>query len=422
MTLAQQNIIAEFKKINCYSSWESELRQRAIGQVSQHGLPHRKLEAWKYTSLSQLEEKKFHLTTPNHLSNFNLSELNLPDIPKIVYVDGFYSEKLSTHVDINVINLQQLLQTDATDLERYFNQTESPNEHGIADINSALFQDGIFLNVETNQKIDIALIFISTNETNHSMHHVRNIIRLGENSQAKLVEYHLSLNSGESYSSYIHEVFLAENSHCDWVQVQNLANEQIMLSETRVEQQKHSQFKHYNVDIGGRLSRHDLQINLNQPGSYCSLDGLYKIAQNQHIDNHTTINHRVSDTTSRQHYKGIIDGHAQAVFNGRVVVHKDAHRVSTKQYNPNILLSNHAEVDTKPQLEIYNDDVQATHGATVGQLDESAIFYLQSRGIDKTAAIELLLQGFVQEIIVQIPLPDWQEYILKHLLGYQQYA
>ena len=235
------------------------------------------------------------------------------------------------------------------------------------------------------------------------------------------MEYHRSLATKPQLVSTINEIFVEDNACCQWTRCQATDLQQTHITETRVEQQRDSQFSHINLDRGGRIGRHDLQVNLNQPGAACALYGLYDVAGMQHIDNHTTINHQVSDTTSFEHYKGIIDDAGRAVFNGRVVVHPNAQRVVTEQHNPNILLSKSAEVDTKPQLEISNDNVKASHGATVGQLDENAIFYLQSRGLDREKAITALLQGFNQEIIAKISLCEWQNMISRFFRGETTY-
>lgn len=418
MTATQQSIIDAHDTLTSHSPWESALRKTAIEHVKSHGLPHRKVEAWKYTSLFQLQTKSFSLATTNTISMSDLEKLNLPDTPRLVCVNGIFQSQLSTVTDtsISIRNIQDVIQTQPELLKPYFDQSQFANDIGFAQTNTALFQGGLFIQLPKNyQANEILLLCLTTEQPELSMYHARNIIVLDTGSQAQIIEYHLGLAGNEQLASTINEIFLAGNATCNWTRLQNLATTHNHISETRVEQQRDSQFKHINIDIGSKLSRHDLHINLNQPGAYCSLHGLYDLNNTQHIDNHTTINHHASDTTSFEHYKGIIDDEAHAVFNGRVIVHRDAVRISTEQHNPNILLSKRAEIDTKPQLEIYNDDVQASHGATVGQLDETAIFYLQSRGIEKNAAIEMLLQGFIQEIVAMVTDKSWQQYIMTCL-------
>ena len=225
------------------------------------------------------------------------------------------------------------------------------------------------------------------------------------------MEYHLGLTDVESLTSCVNEVYLNENSQCQVLRIQAAACTASHFTETRVEQARDSQFVHENFDIKGKQIRHDLQANLNEPGATVRLNGLYYAKDKQYVDSHTTINHVAPHTHSQEFYKGVIADQAHAVFNGRVIVHKNASKITTDQKNPNLLLSAKAEINTKPELEIYNDDVKAAHGATVAQLDEKALFYLMSRGIDADTAKSALLTGFVQEMIDTIPSPEWKAYL-----------
>lgn len=425
MSILQKSILNAHCHMETYSEWEAALRQKAVDHIQTVGLPHRQIEAWKYTPLHTLADQDFRLTKPNTVVASEMAALELPDIPRLVCVDGIIQTQLSTMTNnqIFICSLRHVMCHQPELLERYLNQTSSPNSIGFSETNTALFQDGLFIRIPENYQAEVILFLILTTASNvSSMHHLRNIIVAESGSNLSFLEYHLSFNEAACFTSCINEIFLNKNVRCDWVRHQQLGKQHYHMSETRVEQQQDSTFKHHNIDNGGRLVRHDLQVNLHEPGAKCSLFGLYELQEQQHVDNDTTVFHHASHTASFEHYKGIMHDQSHGVFNGRMVIQQDASRSSIEQKNSNLLLSKQAAIDTKPQLEIYNDDVKAKHGATIGQLDPIALFYLQSRGLDKATAINILLDGFRQEIIDLLPDPTWRTYVEKGFMKEPAYA
>ena len=414
MTVVQQSIIHAYTELTSHSAWETQWRQHALNQIQSQGLPQRSLEAWKYTHLTKLHSHTFSLAHHPAASPELLQRLSLPQTATLVFVDGRFQPHLSTvsEESFTIHSLGKLLQEDPEQLRPYLNQAISHNDISFAATNTALFQDGLFIQVPKQcTATPLVLLFLTTEQPTSSMHHVRNIIVVQEQAQANFFEYHLSLSSQPSFNTYVNEIFLQPHSHCDWLRLQALNAKQFHISETAVKQLHTSQFHHINIDYGSELSRHDIKIDLEQSGASCKLHGLYDAHDTQQLDNHTLINHLASHTTSYQYYKGVINDHARAVFNGRIIVHPHVQGASTEQRNPNLLLSANAEINTKPQLEIYNDQIKASHSATIGQLDENAIFYLQSRGMERHLAIQAIVQGFCKEIIQQIPHAEWQAYI-----------
>ena len=410
----QQTFVDAYNKIEPSTPWLQDLRREAMAKFCEQGLPNKKVEAWKYTNLLNLNKQNYTLNTDATFTAAQLAELNLPTGDKLICVNGKFDAELSScsQDKITFSSLSTAIQNQPGLIKPYLERAPSPNVRGFADINTALFQDGVVVHIRANHKAEpILLLCVYTSDVKHHMQHMRNIIICDANSEASLVEYHLGLTEVESLTSCVNEVYLKENSQCQVLRIQAAACTASHFTETRVEQARDSQFVHENFDIKGKQIRHDLQANLNEPGATVRLNGLYYATDKQYVDSHTTINHVAPHTHSQEFYKGVIADQAHAVFNGRVIVHKNASKITTDQKNPNLLLSAKAEINTKPELEIYNDDVKAAHGATVAQLDEKALFYLMSRGIDADTAKSALLTGFVQEMIDTIPSPEWKAYL-----------
>ena len=263
-----------------------------------------------------------------------------------------------------------------------------------------MHQDGAVILLDKNVKVEhpIELVFIH-HDDDKSMQHVRNLVIASENSQATLIEHHYALDESEYLKTIITEIDSGANSQLNYYKLQCENKNAHQLSQLDVHQHQDSHFNYMSLDIGGKLIRHDINIKLLSSNATCQLNGLYIAKSKQHIDNHTCIEHQSPYSTSMENFKGILDDKARAVFNGRVIVQEGAIKTNAQQNNANLLLSNDAEIDTKPQLEIFNDDVQCAHGATVGQLDEQALFYLCARGIDQQQAKTLLTFGFAKALI-----------------------
>jgi Fe-S cluster assembly protein SufD len=243
------------------------------------------------------------------------------------------------------------------------------------------------------------LIFISTGKDEPVVSHPRNLIVVGNGSQATIIESYVTLDRGVYFTNNVTEVFAGPNSFIDFYKLQRESEEAFHVDTLRVLQERDSSFSSQSIALGGALVRNNIDVTLRGEGAECTLNGLYVTKGRQHVDNHTMIDHAKSHCSSRQLYKGILDDQSTGVFNGKILVRKDAQKTNAKQTNKNLLLSKEALVNTKPELEIFADDVKCTHGATIGQLDEEAMFYLRSRGIDEAAARVLLTYAFANDLL-----------------------
>jgi len=299
-------------------------------------------------------------------------------------------------------------------LARYANY----EEHAFTALNTALMRDGAFVNIPDGKVVEepIHLLFLSIAGREPTVSHSRNLIVVGKNSQATIVESYVGLGDKVYFTNAVTEIVLGENSVVEHVRLQRESEKAFHISTLQVQQNRSSMFSGHSVSVGGALVRNDVNAVLDGEGVDCTLNGLYLVTGRQHVDNHTRIDHVKPHGTSRELYKGILDDESRGVFNGKVVVWKDAQKTDAKQTNKNMLLSEGAEINSKPQLEILADDVKCTHGTTVGQLEEEQLFYLRSRGLDREIAQGLLTQGFASETIGRIKIEAVRAGLEKILL------
>jgi len=259
-------------------------------------------------------------------------------------------------------------------------------------------------------------VFITTAALDGHAVHPRILVRAGDNSRATLVERYIALDDAVYFTNAVAEIQLGNNAALDYYRVQEECAKAFHIGGVHVHQGRDSRFFAHGVSLGNALLRNDIDVRLAAGGAHCELIGIYLAAGRQHVDIHTRIDHLQPHGTSNEFYKGIIDGRGRSVFNGKVIVHPDAQKTDARQVNNNLLLSADAEVDTKPQLEIYADDVQCSHGATVGQLDADALFFLRSRGVDEAAARHLLTHAFAAEIIERVEVPALRAYLDRAIM------
>jgi Fe-S cluster assembly protein SufD len=275
--------------------------------------------------------------------------------------------------------------------------------------------DGLFLYVPKNVKIEkpIQCLFISTQEFQDSMQHLRNLIIVEENSQVTLFETYVSETEKKYFNNIVTQIYLGNHSQINYYKYQQESENGYHIANTQIHQQANSCVNSFHFSLGSQLAREDLAVSLNQSGAECALYGLYLLDNRQHIDHHTRIDHHVSNCTSYELYKGILAAQSVGVFNGKIIVHPQAQRSNAQLVNQNLLLAKTAEINTKPELEIYADDVKCSHGATVGQIDDESLFYLRSRGIEEQTAQNILTYAFASEVINQIKDFKIKEYIIN---------
>jgi len=390
--------------------WLSGLRAEGFQRFSTEGFPTRKNEEWKYTSLKPIQNRRFRLLQEQEQVDltaygdvFGQGQLEL------VFVDGFFSPEHSKLSDLpaglTLCPLHQAISQDNDGLKEMLTRNWPNAKDSFTGLNTAFLRDGVFLHLADNTPCQplIHLVYIYTGQNPDMMVFPRNVIAIGRSSEISVLESHISRSYDAGYfSNNLTDIFIAENAQLDYYKAQVDSLAAFDISITRVHQAANSRLNSFCLTTGGALVRNNLSITLDGPGIESKLDGLYAIRGHQHVDNHTQVDHRQPNCTSSQLYKGILDGDARAVFNGKIFVRQAAQKTNAYQLNRNLLLSPSAEIDTKPQLEIYADDVKCTHGATIGQIDKNEIFYLQSRGLPRQLAINMLSHGFAQDVLNQI--------------------
>jgi len=398
-------------------SWLQNLRENSFVKFEQAGLPNIKQEEWKYTNVTPIAKADFApvlisngtaLTKDGALTPFIYQEAR---DSRLVFVNGMLRRDLSSLAalpdGVVAIDLREALrggEYEAT-LREYLEHPALAN--GFAALNTALFRSGLFLKIPRGAQVEapIHLLFVGESLIDSPAPAVfpRVLIVAEENSSATVIESYASSEEDTVYlTNAIVDLALADGARLEHYKIQRESMGAFHVATTRAELGPNASYNTTTINFGAALSRHDIRVQMDHEGGECSVDGLYMVDGNQHTDTHSVIDHRQPHCTSHQLYKGILDGKSRAVFNGRVFVRHGAQQTDARQTNKNLLLSTDARVDTKPQLEIFADDVKCTHGAAVGQIDEEEKFYLESRGINPALARNLLTYGFAEEVIEKI--------------------
>lgn len=402
-------------------------RQSAFDFFSKHGLPTRQLEDWKYTDLTPLNSHVFECSLKkDSLDKKSVSPFLLDaNYSSMIFINGHYYPDLSSlkqHSDkVLVSSLSSAIHYDPAAIETLLANDLPFSNATINALNAAFINDGCIIKLPDNEILDqpIQLLFIATSAHHvESMHHLRNYILMGKNTKASIIEHYVNLTDTPYLRTVRNDFILQENAAVQHIKLQQESHHAYHISTTHAHLQKNSCINSFYIDLGGKMVRNDFNALLDGEGASCTLKGIYLATGKQHIDNHSKIIHAKPHTNSDEYFKGIIHDRARAVFNGKVLVEKDAQKSCAHQRNKNLLLSDKAEIDTKPQLEIYADDVQCSHGATVGQLDEIALFYLQSRGIGREAAKTLLTYGFLKDLVNQIELAPLKQRLNELCIAY----
>lgn len=386
--------------------WLQQLRDQAKAQFERHGLPAKKVEDWKYTSLWQLSQEGFsHDANEVSLGKTELAHVAaLEDAYRFVIIDGRLNAVLS-EIDNLEAGLSIKPLAEALDqAENMLGDQIDLEKPGLNAINTMLMHDGLALHVEAGQKISkpIELLVISTAENPKLASHLRNLIQVDADAEVTLLEHYVSLAETAGFTDVVTEVKLAENARLNHFKLQHESLAHYHIATLASKQAAGSIWNTNNISLGGKLARNDIHSQLLGEEAHVTLDGLYLVTGDQHVDNHTRIDHAVPNTTSDEVYKGVLDGNSHAVFNGKVIVHQDAQKTDSSQSNKNLLLSRSCEIDTKPELEIYADDVKCAHGSTVGQIDEQHLFFLRARGLDEMTARSLLTYAFAVDVLQRI--------------------
>jgi Fe-S cluster assembly protein SufD len=411
------------------ASWLKLLRENAFERFEQLGFPTTSEEEWKYTNLAQLAKARYEPTLDVKNRAFGAGQL-APFAyaeaagSQLVFVNGIYSRELSSiealPVGVMALNLADALNGEHREIvrERLARQADY-NADGLAALNTAFISDGAFLFIPKGVRVEapVHLLFLSAPQDAQPASFPRVLIVAGSGSEATVIESYASVADEAYWTNAVVEMLLEDGARLEHYKVQRESPSAFHTATTQVELGRDSSFDTTTITLGAELSRHNVNVMMRARGAECRVDGLYMVGAGQHTDTHSLIDHAEPYCTSRQLYKGILDGKSRAVFNGKVFVHEGAIQTDAQQTNRNLLLSNEARVDTKPQLEIFADDVKCAHGATVGQLEEEELFYLISRGLRPELAQNLLTYGFAEEVINKIKIASIKEQLDEAVLN-----
>ena len=375
--------------------------------------PNRKDERWKYTPLRTLKKINFH----NQL-NFKTKHLSSLDLPKIeglviVLENGKFNSSLSNIIDLKEI---ELLFLSGADID---NNSQEPTQKGyFNNLNASFLTEKVVLKIKPNININEPINFVNIISDDNCISNTQFNIDVFENSKLHIRQYFLgSSNSKDGFINHRNEVTMKINSSLTIDKFQDL-NQNFNFCNEFIDQNQDSKFIMNTFSASGVILRNDVFNNVNGNNCHSELNGVFAPTEKQHFDNHTTINHFVADCKSFENYKGVIKESGVGVFNGKVIVHQDAQKIEAFQKNNNILLDDESKIYSKPELEIYADDVRCSHGSTTGRFDEEALFYLRSRGISVKKSLELMTLGFINEVIEKSNDSEYNEFILKRLLKY----
>ncbi len=402
-----------------HESWVRVMRKNALGNFFRLGVPTTGNEDWKYTDIKKYSarlaasaaEKTVEEISVEALAEFYFGEM---DCHRVVIVDGRVSSELSSlkalTAGVRVESMARMLAEEPHLLEPYLHDQHLSGS--FAELNAAMMHDGVYIDIPDGVVVErpIHLLFLSHQRSEDSSH-IRNLIVAGEYGQATVIEHFVSMDGSRALINAATDVELHAGARLEHYKLQQSDINEVNIGSIRVHQHRDSYYHSHSVAFGAALSRRDIHVEMNGEGAECALNGLYLVGGRQHVDHHTRIDHIRPHCRSRESYKGVVDGRARAVFNGKVVVHKGADQTDSAQSNANLLLSDKAEVDTKPDLEIHADDVKCAHGATVGQLDMNQLFYLRSRGLGEEEARNVLMFAFADEVLAEIKQPEIRRYL-----------
>jgi Fe-S cluster assembly protein SufD len=411
--------------------WLDRLRRAAADRFATTGFPSSRDEEWRFTPLGPIAKPAWkEAASPSRISLEELTPylFGHPEWTRLVFVNGFYQPELSSNGSgaggLLVGSLGDALRDGTLD-GRHFGQLAPVESNPFSALNSARFRDGGFVQVPAGSHLEhpIHLVFVATEEAEHCAIQPRSLILVGAGARASVIESYVTVGTvGGYWTNAVTEVVAGAGCWVEHTRIQRESERAYHIGGTFVAQARDSHYRSFTLAMGGALARHNLQAGLNDENVETLLYGLYLTRGGQLVDNHTAIHHDQPNCRSWEVYKGILDDHSRAVFNGKVFVRPEAQKTDAKQTNRNLLLSDAARVDTKPQLEIFADDVKCTHGATVGRLDDIALFYAQSRGVPAREAERLLTYAFAAEVIGEVALEPVRvelERLVRERLGAQ---
>ncbi|MEQ6124401.1 Fe-S cluster assembly protein SufD [Pseudotenacibaculum sp. MALMAid0570] len=398
-----------------------EIRSKAFQNFEKVGFPTKKMEAWKYTSLNSILKEDYSIFPDKEkaVSLADVKKFFIHDIDtyKVIFIDGKYSSFLSetTHDAIDVCLMSSALTKSKYKaiIENYFNK--AAKQDNLTSLNTAFAKEGAYIHIPKNTEVEkpIQIINFTTGSESSTMVQPRNLIVVEQNAHVQIIERHQSLTENAVLTNSVTEIFADRHATVDYYKVQNDQITASLIDNTFIEQQSESTVSVHTFSFGGNITRNNL--NFFQKGEHVNsiLKGVTIIEGKQHVDHHTLVHHIEPNCESHQDYKGIYDERSTGVFNGKVIVEKEAQKTNAYQQNNNVLVSDKSTINAKPQLEIFADDVKCSHGCTIGQLDDQALFYMQQRGIPKKEARALLMYAFANTVLESVKIPEVKERITR---------
>ena len=397
-----------------------KVRKDAISKFETLNVPTQKDEEWKYTNISSLLKHNFSPisakanVSPGLISKFLFDKM---EHSLLVFVNGIFSPELSRLIDIPkgvvIGSLAEAIKNDNPIVKKHLGKYTENEKYFFTTMSTAFTKDGAFVYVPDGKVVEdpIHIIFLTKPGSEKIITQPRNLFVAGKNSQVTIIEHFISDEDSVYFTNSVTEIVADENAVVDHIKLQEESKKAFHIARMEVDQERSSNFSSHLISHGAEISRNDFNVRFNDEGSECMLNGLFMIDDEQLFDAHTMIDHAKPHCSSHEHYKGILQDKSKGVFNGKVMVRQDAQKTNAFQENNTILLSDDAVMNTKPQLEIFADDVKCSHGATIGKLNDEAKFYLKSRGIGEESATAILIHAFASDVITSIKIPALRDYL-----------
>lgn len=434
MSVATPNPIEHY--INAFRGWERDLasrpgaffaaaRRAAFERFAELGFPAVDDEEWRYTNVAAIRRRSFDPAAPASVSVSRAAIepfVGAADEIRLTLVNGRLSPELSSlrglPEGVRVLSLSDALRDHPALIEPYLARYADAGERPFAALNAAFFSDGAFIHVARGQRLErqVHVLHVTTPGADGALLSPRMLFVAEESSQAQIIESYVGAGESVHLTNTVTELIAGPNAVVEHHKIQREALGAFHVGLLRIEMGRSANLTSHSMAFGGAIARNDIHAVLRGAGGVCQLNGLFVGAGSQHIDHHLRVEHVSPHCDSREYFKGILDGQSRGVFTGRILVHKDAQKTDAKQTNMNLLLSEHAQVDTKPQLEIFADDVKCTHGATIGQIDPEAMFYLRSRGVPEARARSLMVFAFGSESLAHVKVAPLREQLRRLLL------
>lgn len=392
-----------------------EVVAAALKEIEERSFPERKTEDWRYAKLGKLLNKNYQSESfgVKDISSYLIADLK---VDLVVLVNGKYDVELSNITHQEGVTILPILEASEDDSFKFhFNRLASRNEEIFTSINTAYNQGGVFVHIAKNTVVKNPVYIINITSGNGVLSNARNLVVAESSSQSKIIQGYYSTEGKENFTNSMTEVFVKQNAKLNIEKIQDFSMDDRHICTEEIYQEKDSTALMNTIILSGGFIRNGLNIHVDGTNCYSEMNGLFLGKDEQFIDNHTKIEHLKSNCVSSELYKGILKDKSVGVFNGKVIVHKDAQIIEAYQQNNNVILSDEARMNTKPELEIFADDVKCSHGTTTGQFDDEAIFYLQARGVSKTAAKEMLIGAFATEVLEKISLDQVRDFVTSKI-------